>query len=106
MRAPALALLATVAFLALPARSFAQRTSYESVLIGEQAAGMGGAFIALSDDSSAAVHNPAGLAQIRQRGLSLSANTYTYASQTIHDVLTGFGESASMHADAVMAFPN
>ena len=103
-RAPVATLL--TAALLVPAAAAAQRTSYQSVLIGERAAGMGGAYVALSDDSSAVVHNPAGLADVRTRGLSLSANTYSYARETLHGVLSGHGESASMDASAVMVFPN
>lgn len=98
--------LLVLSLLLVPTAAAAQRTSYQSVLIGEHATGMGGAFVALSDDSSAVVHNPAGLGDIRTRGLSLSANTYSYQREIIHDVLSGHGESASMDASAVMAFPN
>lgn len=52
--------------------------SYQFI-IGERAAGMGGAYTALADDSSALWHNPAGIAKIKHSHLNLSADAYSYA---------------------------
>lgn len=60
------------------ATSFASGFSnYNSVLIGDMAAGMGGAFTGLSGDPSAcAFYNPATLARMRGTSLSATANVY------------------------------
>lgn len=43
---------------------------------GERAAGLGGAFTALSDDPSGAYYNPAGMAFAHNDGFSLSASNF------------------------------
>jgi len=53
---------------------------------GARAAGMGNAFIAVSDDGTAASWNPAGLSQLRRPELSVVFN----ASRRAED-LDGFG---------------
>lgn len=82
---------------------------YKDLLIGERAAGLGGAFAAISDDPSGIYHNPAGIAFSMENYLSISANafastsqqyadiypgqSYTYRSQTLIPALFGFTQS-------------
>lgn len=47
-------------------------------IIGERAAGMGGAYTAIANDSTALWYNPAGLARISDMHLNISGNTYSY----------------------------
>ncbi len=54
---------------------------YQNYLVGERAVGLGGAFTAIADDSSAAFYNPAGLAEVPYSSLSLSAAVYGFASE-------------------------
>jgi long-chain fatty acid transport protein len=54
---------------------------YQSLLVGERALGLGGAFVAISDDSSGAYYNPAGLAEAACSSFSLSAALYGFATQ-------------------------
>jgi long-chain fatty acid transport protein len=68
---------------------FAEPFHYQNVLQGEAAAGMGGAFTALADDSSACFYNPAGLTQITNTTFSLSATAGEISSYTIEDVIPG-----------------
>ena len=57
--------------------SFAAFSNYNTILIGDRAAGMGGAFTALTDDAGAAAfYNPASI--IRMKGNSLSASVSVY----------------------------
>ena len=65
-------------FLLCPNRdSHAAYSNYNSILIGERAAGMGGAFTALSDDASAcSFYNPAAIARMEGASLSATANVY------------------------------
>ena len=52
-------------------------SNYNSILIGEKAAGMGGAFTALTDDPAAcSFYNPAGIARMEGATLSASINAY------------------------------
>ncbi|HEX4923184.1 MAG TPA: outer membrane protein transport protein [Bdellovibrionales bacterium] len=58
-------------------RAHAAFENYNSVLIGDRAAGMGGAYTALSDDPAAcAFYNPAAIARMRGHSLSATANVY------------------------------
>ncbi|MFK8138795.1 MAG: OmpP1/FadL family transporter [Bdellovibrionales bacterium] len=68
---------------------FAAYSNYSSVMIGDRAAGMGGAFTALTGDPSAVVYyNPATIAQMKGHSLSASANVY-------HKYDSAYGEDAS-----------
>ncbi|HUG52502.1 MAG TPA: hypothetical protein VMR21_02830 [Vicinamibacteria bacterium] len=69
-RAPATSAIALAALLA-SAPAGAQGVSLSRAGSGARAAGMGDAFVAVSDDGTAASWNPAGLAQLRQPELSL-----------------------------------
>jgi len=52
-------------------------SNYNSILIGDQAAGMGGAYTAMTDDASAlAYYNPAGLAYLQGHSFSAAVGIY------------------------------
>ncbi|MDD5433905.1 MAG: hypothetical protein PH343_00615, partial [Nitrospira sp.] len=70
-------LILLISILSLPSISFAGIYNYQEVLIGEKAAGMGGAFTALADDATATYYNPAGIIQIPFNSMSASANALT-----------------------------
>lgn len=63
----------------LSQRAFAQQyfNNYQYI-IGERAAGMGGTYTAIANDSTALWYNPAGLARISDMHLNISGNTYSY----------------------------
>ena len=50
--------------------------NYMNDLIGDRATGLGGAYVAISDDPAGAYYNPAGLAFAFDNQISLSVNTY------------------------------
>jgi long-chain fatty acid transport protein len=55
---------------------------YNNILIGDRAAGMGGAYTAISDDPSGLFYNPAGIAHAAGASLNGSVNAYnTTASE-------------------------
>lgn len=57
--------------------SLAAFSNYNSILIGDQAAGMGGAYTAMSSDASAlAYYNPAGLAFLEGHSFSAAVGIY------------------------------
>lgn len=68
----------TAALVACVAAQTASATDgrYREYVVGERAAGMGGAAIAIASDVDALFYNPAGLANSRSSSLSLSANLY------------------------------
>ncbi|MCC7540113.1 MAG: outer membrane protein transport protein [Deltaproteobacteria bacterium] len=69
-----------------PAR--ADEFHYQTLLLGERALGMGGAFTALADDPSASFYNPAGIAHFEVTQLSASLSVYSFDRRVIED---GFG---------------
>ncbi len=54
----------------------AQTFNYQA-LLGQRAAGMGGAYTAVADDPTATFYNPAGLAQLRQQQLEVGLPVFT-----------------------------
>ena len=62
---------------------------YVEQLIGQRAAAMGGAAIALSDDPSGIYYNPAGIFFSMENYFSLSANSYSVSSKVYEDVFPG-----------------
>ena len=82
--------LTTISILALgPTPSWADAYHYKNVLIGERAAGMAGAYTALSDDPAGGYYNPAGLAFSFENYISLSANAFSASSQRYKNVVNG-----------------
>jgi len=61
------------------APAWADDNHYQDYLIGDRALGLGGAFTAISDDSSGAYYNPAGLAETSNSSISVSASLYGWA---------------------------
>ena len=61
----------------LPLKAFGAYSNYNSVVIGQEAAGFGGAYTALSGDASAvAFYNPASMARMKGSSLSASASAF------------------------------
>lgn len=86
--------------------SSAQSVNYEGFLLGERAAGMGGAYTAVADDGSAAFYNPAGLGGLERSGFSLSANSYGYHESEVTGVLRGSGASVDLERSGALVFPS
>lgn len=57
-------------------QAWADANHYVNVLVGERAAGMAGAYSAVSDDASGMFYNPAGISFARETSLSASMNAY------------------------------
>lgn len=62
---------------------------YRNVLVGERAAGLAGAFTAVSDDPSGIFYNPAGLAFITDDYISLSGNAINVTQEEYKDIVPG-----------------
>ncbi|MFN2351330.1 MAG: outer membrane protein transport protein [Kiritimatiellia bacterium] len=68
----------------LAAGAASAQYNYQNYLVGDRAAGMGGAAAASAEGVDACYYNPAGLAQMRGNSLSLSGSLYgkqAYRSQ-------------------------
>lgn len=83
----ALALSMSFLLQTLPVR--ADEYHYNNILIGDRAAGMGGAYVAISDDPSGLYYNPAGIAYAQGSNVSVSANSFHQTSTTYKSVLGG-----------------
>ena len=107
MRARWLALLLSTALLAAPTgRAHAGGdTHYQDVLIGDRAAGMGGAFTALSGEAAAAYYNPAGIiATTSSTLLQVSMSAYKLRRKTA-EVADLCGTRLTSDEDAFFGFP-
>ena len=62
----------------LPSCLFADEYHYQDLIVGERAAGLGGAYISIADDPSGIYHNPAGIIYSFENYFSLSANAYKW----------------------------
>jgi len=75
-----LLLLAGLLLAVIPATSFAQigttAASFLTIGVGARPMGMGGAFVAVSDDANALYWNPAGLGMMQQSEIVLQHSTY------------------------------
>lgn len=73
----------SILFIVFPSCAFAFLENYNNYqyLIGDRAAGFGGAYCAIANDSTALWYNPAGLANIKDEKLNISANTYSYLTR-------------------------
>ena len=108
------AVIAVVLVMALSAAASADGIGAFSAFkngIGARALAMGGAFVAVADDASAPLWNPAGLAQVtgtRLTGMSTSlsalgsSNQYVGAVTTFADVGVGFSWNRSAVGDGVL----
>lgn len=59
----------------------------QQYLIGERAAGLGGAYTAIANNSSALWYNPGGLARIKDKNLNISSTAYSYLSSNTKGAL-------------------
>ena len=69
------------------ARAQGIESNFKPYVVGGRAAGMGGAFTALSDDGSGGYYNPGGLSFTRSSSLSFSLNAYGVAGGTVKNAL-------------------
>lgn len=67
---------------------FADEYHYNNILIGDRAAGMGGAYTAISDDPSGLYYNPAGIVYAAGSNLSASANAFHMTQTKYNKAIT------------------
>ncbi len=89
-------LLLSIVLLVLSAgRTFSDDAHYINNNIGNRASGMGGAYTAVSDDSSGCFYNPAGIAFAPGNKLSASVNAIQTSTKKYKNVLRGTNGSYS-----------
>jgi hypothetical protein len=97
--------------LAFAAPALARELNAQGVLLGERAAGMGGAFVSLTGDGTSSYYNPAGVAALHAKGISLSASAYqlnreTYPKLLEVDVGAGATLTSDMKSTSIATFPS
>jgi len=58
--------------------AWASDSKYQTYIVGDRAAGMGGAVVSLANSVDACYYNPAGLTLAKASTISLSANLYGF----------------------------
>ncbi|MBN2497595.1 MAG: hypothetical protein JXR96_23580 [Deltaproteobacteria bacterium] len=98
--------IATGSILLVAAFSQARDLNRQNYLVGEKAAGMGGAFTAMTGDPASLFYNPAGLAGLYKRGLSLSASLYQAHWEQYERLLNmDVGLQTDMGSESFSTFP-
>jgi len=64
---------------------WADDSNYQRYMVGDRAAGMGGAVVSIADGVDACYYNPAGLGKVKANTLSISANLYGFNGYFIDD---------------------
>ncbi len=70
-------------------QSTADEYHYNNMLIGDRAAGLGGAYVAVADEPAGLYYNPAGIVEGGKANLSASMNAYHMARTQYKNVLGG-----------------
>ncbi len=83
--------IALVTALTVPASLAADEFHNINGFFGERAAGLAGAYVAVSDDPSGMVYNPAGLVYAYDQYISLSVSSYSETSKEFRNVF-GIGQ--------------
>ena len=68
---------------------YADDYHYRNILVGEQASGLAGSYVAISDDPSGIFYNPAGIVFGMENYFSLSANAYMQNTRKYQSVIAG-----------------
>lgn len=81
--------------------AYADEYHYNNILIGDRAAGMGGAYTAISDDPSGLFYNPAGVAYAPGSNISVSANAL-HQTKTVYKDALGNGYDYVRNSSALL----
>lgn len=81
--------IVAIALLLVITSASADEYHYDSLLIGDRASGLGGAYVAIADDPAGLFYNPAGIVYTRGSNVSGSMNAYHATSITYKNALGG-----------------
>jgi long-chain fatty acid transport protein len=82
----------------------ASDTHYQDVIVGERAAGMGGAFTALANEATGAYYNPAGIIHRGSNIIQLGMSAYRLRRKEV-EVVDICGATISDNQNAFFSFP-
>lgn len=86
---------------------FADDFHYVNMLVGNRAAGLGGAYTAISDDPAGCYYNPAGIAFSPFVSLSASVNAFSTSTKTYKDALRDVnGNTLDWEQESSSLLPN
>ena len=91
--------IAALTLFALP--TMADEYHYNNILVGDRAAGMAGAYTAISDDPSGLFYNPAGIVYAQGSNVSVSANAF-HQTVTVYKDALGSGLDYERYSSALL----
>lgn len=104
---PSLRLLVLGLLLILVTQAAADEYHYVNMLVGNRAAGLAGAYTAISDDVEGCYFNPAGIALAAYSGLSASVNTFSKSTKTYKKALINTqGQPLDWEQESSSLLPN
>ncbi len=89
--------------LVMASAAWATDSKYQTYIVGDRAAGMGGAVVSIADSVDACYYNPAGLTQVKSSTLSLSANLYGFQ---LYHVENGLLPGENVKGDSFVTIPS
>lgn len=92
-----------VAGLVMASTAWATDSRYQTYIVGDRAAGMGGAVVSIADSVDACYYNPAGLTQAKSSTLSLSANLYGFQ---LYHIENGLFPGENVQGDSFVTIPS
>ena len=88
--------------LVMASAAWATDSKYQTYIVGDRAAGMGGAVVSFADSVDACYYNPAGLTMAEASTISLSANLYGFQ---LYHTENGLFPGENVQGDAFVTIP-
>jgi len=82
--------------------AWATDSKYQTYIVGDRAAGMGGAVVSFADSVDACYYNPAGLTMAEASTISLSANLYGFQ---LYHTENGLFPGENVQGDSFVTIP-
>ncbi|MFH1968719.1 MAG: hypothetical protein ABIJ53_00195 [Verrucomicrobiota bacterium] len=89
--------------LVMASTAWATDSKYQTYIVGDRAAGMGGAVVSIADSVDACYYNPAGLTMAKANTISLSANLYGFQ---LYHIENGLFPGENVQGDSFVTIPS
>jgi len=89
--------------LVMASTAWATDSKYQTYIVGDRAAGMGGAVVSIADSVDACYYNPAGLTQVKASTVSLSANLYGWQ---LYHIENGLFPGENVQGNSFVTIPS
>ena len=89
--------------LVMASAAWATDSKYQTYIVGDRAAGMGGAVVSIADSVDACYYNPAGLTQVKSSTVSLSANLYGFQ---LYHIENGLFPGENVQGNSFVTIPS